>query len=701
MQSNILKTLLLIVILGVGGILFDANSAQGVSEAERQLQKAILLEDIDGDLQAAIEQYKKIVAENGRDRAVTARALLRLAGCYEKLGRDDARKTYERLVRDYADQREVVMEARTRLALLARVSSEATSTPKFRRLVIPSLPATGSGMLSPDGTKIAFVAEGSVWMVPIQGDVHPDVAGQPVRLTPDVGAWDNGNVSVAWSGDGKWIAFRGKSNALYIVPSSGGEPKQIPDSGNCRGSYCLSSLSPDGKMVTFTQLTGKAANPLAMLALPVTGGSAQHLAIGIHPAFSPDGKRIAHIGFPAGSVQVMPFPVDDGTPIVINSSEGRSPVWSPEGRMIAFLVRMEEPDEAGILPAQVWVVPISEKGTPLADPTKFGLEEINTIDFSGKTRFKLMYNLGGWSAQNEIALLFQTPIDQALYTVPVSGGRPTRVAMLGREPRWSPDGQSIFFRGQTNIEWVPAKGGKDMPVPIRGKLPMIVSFPVGSNDVSSDGKKIAFAGSFRGGAGGGPSIFTVAVEGGEPKQLTFSSLGDANPTWSPDGKWIAFTKTTKIGEQKYGNRICLIPSEGGEAKEISSDADQVAYAELDWSPDGANIAYFGTDNTIRLISPKGGPSRILTRIPLVNYHLGLSWSPDSSRLVYTTANGKAWIIPVSGGEPQALRTGFDGRVTQVAWSPDGQEFAFTGEAGGGEEIWLMSDFVNLVKTARQ
>ena len=57
-----------------------------MTEAERLLQKAILLENVDGNLQAAIEQYKKIVAENGGNRVVAARALLRMAGCYEKLG---------------------------------------------------------------------------------------------------------------------------------------------------------------------------------------------------------------------------------------------------------------------------------------------------------------------------------------------------------------------------------------------------------------------------------------------------------------------------------------------------------------------------------------------------------------------------------------------------------------------------------------
>ncbi len=54
---------------------------------------------VDGDLEAAIEQYKDIVARAGGNRAVAAKALLQMGRAYEKLGRSEASAAYERLLR--------------------------------------------------------------------------------------------------------------------------------------------------------------------------------------------------------------------------------------------------------------------------------------------------------------------------------------------------------------------------------------------------------------------------------------------------------------------------------------------------------------------------------------------------------------------------------------------------------------------------
>ena len=62
------------------------------------LERAVQLETVDGDLEAAIAQYEQIVEGDGNNRALVARALLRLGGCHEKLGRAEARKVYQRLV---------------------------------------------------------------------------------------------------------------------------------------------------------------------------------------------------------------------------------------------------------------------------------------------------------------------------------------------------------------------------------------------------------------------------------------------------------------------------------------------------------------------------------------------------------------------------------------------------------------------------
>ena len=76
------------------------------------------LELVDGDLKGAIAIDERILGLPGVPRAVAARALLHLGECHEKLGHAEARKAYERLVREFADQAEEAERARARLAAL-------------------------------------------------------------------------------------------------------------------------------------------------------------------------------------------------------------------------------------------------------------------------------------------------------------------------------------------------------------------------------------------------------------------------------------------------------------------------------------------------------------------------------------------------------------------------------------------------------
>jgi TolA-binding protein len=89
--------------------------AQSKDDAERLLKAAHNTELVDGNLNAAIKQYSAIVSKYKSDRAVVATALVRMAECYQKMGDAEARKIYEQVVRDYADQKDAVAEARVRL----------------------------------------------------------------------------------------------------------------------------------------------------------------------------------------------------------------------------------------------------------------------------------------------------------------------------------------------------------------------------------------------------------------------------------------------------------------------------------------------------------------------------------------------------------------------------------------------------------
>lgn len=664
------------------------------------LQRAIQLETVDGDLNAAIEHYKQVIKSNGGNRAVAAQALLRLGGCYEKLGQKEAHKTYQQLVNDYADQPQEVKLARQRLAALEKVTEAVVSAPKFRRIQIPGKPSFRAGaMLSPDGTRFAFVAEGGVWTVPFPGSVHLDIAGEPVRLTEDMGAWDNGNVGFTWSVDGKWIGFRGRpGDSVYLVPASGGEPRRVNGIGKiAAGAQSFRvSVSSEARRIVFAQYKSEGDPAPYLFTIPGSGGEPVPLALeaAVEPAFSPDGKLIAYRALK----RIMVVPADGGEPVPVTSTVDwlTGPIWSPGGEMIAFGVAKDTSQE-------LWIIPVSRDGRPEAEPTRIDLGRITATTLHGKNRSKFLNPLGGWSRKNEIALLPEGPFDVGIYTVPVSGGRATRVALEGRDPRWSPDGERIYFRGKTNIESVAAEGGDERPVPFRGEVPMVVGFPMGSNEVSKDGKHIVFAGGYRPGKGKpiDAGVYTVPTEGGDVRPIALSTESTPiNPCWSPDGKRIAYTqkRPAPAGADARVD-IWIVSAEGGSPKQLTSEGDLVANAEIRWSPDGKTIAYFGSDKTVRLIPATGGASRVLSRVPSVSYFLGLSWSPDSSKLAYTTIE-KAWMIPADGGEPQQIHVGFDGRIVQIDWSPDGKTFTFSGSVGGDEEVWLMSDFLHLVKPVR-
>ena len=105
-----------------------AQGAQKTGQLEVDLQAAIQKETVQGDLKAAIAMYEKILARAGANRAVAAKALIRIGKCYDKMGDAEARKAYERVLRDYAGEAEQAEDARTGLAALGRLAHPSAVT---------------------------------------------------------------------------------------------------------------------------------------------------------------------------------------------------------------------------------------------------------------------------------------------------------------------------------------------------------------------------------------------------------------------------------------------------------------------------------------------------------------------------------------------------------------------------------------------
>jgi len=565
--------------------------------------------------------------------------------------------------------------------------------PHFGKILIPTKP--GNGVLSPDGKKLAFVSKRSIWVVPVQGKVSPDIAGEPVRLPGTEGAWRWG---MSWSADGKWIAYNIKRNnkvdEIHVISSTGGEPKKIPVSEN-RGNHLLNyrlSLSPDGKVLAFASKEEEGTNKpqeISIYTIPVDGGVAKRLTDPgtREPAFSPDGKKIAYVKWyrskEGGLVKdIWVIPASGGTPVLFSDlpGRGRSPVWSPDGKMIAFNREPGEDNESN----EIWIVPVSEDGKAAAAPTKIKLP-LSTYDF-----------LAGWTSDNKIGLNLQNPPHRAIYTVPASGGNAVQVTPAGWpcHPRWSPDGKRIFFRWD-GIASVPSEGGEISIGPLNADSKISEALPGGGNAVSPDGEKIVFSGAKMVVRDNKKAyevdIYTIPIEGGEPNKLTISPGQDRFPCWSPDGKKIAFIRYG-YAEPSKEMSICIVSTEGGEVRQLTSESHRVLWSTIAWSPDGKSIAYFSDDKAIKVIPVQGGESRVVVKVEDVSGHSELAWSPDGSKLVYSS-KGSIWAVLLDGGEPEEIKTGLDVRATHLSWSPDGEKIAFTAMGGGDTELWLMENFL--------
>jgi Tol biopolymer transport system component len=462
------------------------------------------------------------------------------------------------------------------------------------------------------------------------------VSGQKINLTKD----HEGKIGgFAWSPDGEWIAFASSRDGggIYVISEYGGALRKIV----AHNFVDLGPLSwsPDGRKLTYT-VNGDLYTVMA------SGGVPEHIPLPYKvrdPAWSHDGKRIVYLvgelsHIQAISNQIWTIRADGSDSIEVFDGIGLvySPTWAADGKRIFFKM-----NRGGT--RDIWWVPVDRNGKPTgsAKPLTVGL---NTFDFSfSRDGCKLAYSIGGSNVN--------------IWSLPLGADR---VLSMNDALQITHENQFIYHVAMS---------------PDHNWLAFNSWGPSGLND-----------------------LWLMRKDGKGLRQVTADSIVNMYPSWSPDGKHLAFSS------YQTGNRdIYKIPVEGGPATTLNTHPARDEFPS--WSPDGNEIVFFSdrSGNLDLWKTSVSGEAIQLTnndgadRNPL--------FSPDGRFISFLSDRKGAWdlyLLPAGGGEPKqlthvaakkTLRLGIGETPMGHVWSPEGKTIYVTFDAGKddpGNKIWAIS-----------
>ena len=258
-----------------------------------------------------------------------------------------------------------------------------------------------------------------------------------------------------------------------------------------------------------------------------------------------------------------------------------------------------------------------------------------------------------------------------LYVMPADGGEPQCLTDLKDdvgEPAWSPDGTQLVFSARVPDEAYEEEDDKKRAPRRFTRL----QFKLDSVGWTGDRRR---------------HIFVVAADGSaEPKQITDGDYEDAQPTWTPDGKTIAFSSARGDDwDIELIGDIYVVPAEGGESKRLTP-GDSFYYAPS-YSPDGKLLAVkwgpggfdFPRHPQIAVVDAETGENR---RVLTTSLDRNCDPYPDlrepiwdGSSIVFGIEDGgdlHVYRVSPDGGEPELVHggeivlSGFDARDGVVA-----------------------------------
>lgn len=499
------------------------------------------------------------------------------------------------------------------------------------------------------------------------------------------------------------------------------------------GSWMSLDVSPDGRTIVFDYLGD-------LFTLPIEGGTATRITSGIafdaQPRWSPDGARIAFTSDRSGSDNLWTIAADGSDAQQVTKLDAKrveSPEWTPDGDYIvasianfhghstpqihlfhrtggggAVLVNDERRKGIGAAfgadPDLLWYASRMGDWSYNVD---FPLYQLWTFDFrtGEKTERSSRYGSamrpvlspdGRWlvyasryEAETGLVRRDLRSGEETWLAWPVQHDDQETAATLDVMPGMSftPDSRYVVASYGGGMWKLPVEGGAAERIPFRVNFDLVIGprldfdsrvpddsvFTVRQirNAVASpDGERLAFAALDR--------IWVSAADGSNARRVTEGSASEHSPTWSPDGRWIAYTTW-----DREGGHVWKVRANGRDAQRLS--ASPGLYAQPAWSPDGKRVVVLrGSAREFRRASnPFSGRSGIDD----------IAWLPAGGGDAHRIASASGRIAPhFRPDQPDRiyLHSSGDGLVS-IRWDGTDERAHVQVSAGSGlNDVTLIS-----------
>jgi Tol biopolymer transport system component/DNA-binding winged helix-turn-helix (wHTH) protein len=442
----------------------------------------------------------------------------------------------------------------------------------------------------------------------------------------------------------------------HSIGSGAGQPSVTPAVTNI-GEKHTPSLSPDGQHLAFAWNGG--AGPHFSLYMKVVGTEeslrlTKQESIDFNPVWSPDGRYIAFCRILEGETGIYIIPALGGAERRVRKTlweerefyevlwSAARLSWSPDGKLLAFSDRASDDEPAfSVFLLSADSLEVRRLTSPVPSKDDFNLASSpggQTLAFASlrsRGDFSPVFSPDG----RTLAFARVSHGVQSIYTVPVSGGAEQRLISGGTYNwglAWTPQGRDIVF---ANAGWLAEDGW----------------------------------------------LWKISLRGGEPERLQFGQGGVQPVIRGNRLVYVRQMANLNVWRRKFDSLLAAGPSE----KLISSTRFE---SGPQFSPDGRKIAFESTRSGAYEVWICQSDGSGLVQLTRFNSHTGTPrWSPDGQQIAFDSraaGNADIYVIDSEGGSPRRLTSEPSGEVV-ASWSRNGRWIYFASDRTGGWEVWKM------------